>query len=580
MVQHEIPSARRVLELVWQTLSPERRYLWLAVIYGVGISLLSLATPIAVQVLINTVAYTGLTTPLAVLTIALFGLLLTWALLNALRVHLVEIFARRFYARCVAAIALRTVYAKNPFFADEGQTALFNRYFDILGVQKAVPVLVIGGFTVLLQASVGFVLVSFYHPYFFVFVAVIVAAIWLIWLVWGASAIRTAVALSVSKHRTAAWIEGLGGSNGYFKSDRHVTFALHRTEEVTAAYVDAHKRHFRRHFAQTVSFLVLYAAANATLLGLGGWLVIQGQLTLGQLVAAELVLSAAFYGVAQLGTYLNYFYDLCAACEELSLFEAVDEEDFVSTLPPSRTSAELVFDSVRGDARGLPALLDFVIPSGTTVQAAASLHGTQRLFTNLLKRFEEPRGGTLTLGGDDITATEVHVLRREIVVLDRPSMVEMTIRQYLALSRDGVSSSDMLNAIRDVGLAGVIESLERGLDTSLSSTGWPLAVSEIMRLKLAAAILSKPLILILNQLYDTVPDHMLRRAIEALKQACGGTVVVFTNRAHDLGADSYLYLEPERQRLYTDYAAFEEAQLGQEALTGSQRTGANSFETV
>ena len=77
-------TARYVLGLVVDTLTPERSFIGLAVIYGLGISLLSLATPIAVQVLINSVGYTGLATPLVVLSLALFGLLLASGLLNAL----------------------------------------------------------------------------------------------------------------------------------------------------------------------------------------------------------------------------------------------------------------------------------------------------------------------------------------------------------------------------------------------------------------------------------------------------------------------------------------------------------------
>ena len=80
-----------------------------------------------------------------------------------------------------------------------------------------------------------------------------------------------------------------------------------RTDAVTADYITHHQLHFRHHFAQTVSFLVVYALASAGLLGLGGWLVIQGQLSLGQLVAAEVVLSVAFFGVTQLGIYLGVF---------------------------------------------------------------------------------------------------------------------------------------------------------------------------------------------------------------------------------------------------------------------------------
>ncbi|MEM6476823.1 MAG: ABC transporter ATP-binding protein, partial [Pseudomonadota bacterium] len=105
----------------FEILRPESSFYWLAIIYGVGISLLSLATPISVQMLINTVANTALTAPLVVLSTTLFGLLLVFGLLNALRIHLMEIFSRRFYARMVAEISLISVYAQDPFFNDSSR---------------------------------------------------------------------------------------------------------------------------------------------------------------------------------------------------------------------------------------------------------------------------------------------------------------------------------------------------------------------------------------------------------------------------------------------------------------------------
>ena len=555
---HGHPTAAQVVRIVFRTLRPERDFFGLAMIYGVGIGVLSLATPIAVQVLINTVAYTGLTAPLFVLSLTLFGLLLASGLLNALRVHLMEIFARRFYARLVGHIALKALYARNPFFADTERTPLFNRYFDIVSVQKAMPVLFIGGFTVVLQVLVGFVLTSFYHPLFLAFNVIVVLLIWAVWAVWGRSAILTSVTQSEAKHDTMAWIGQLAASNGYFKSDRHIAHALRRTDAMTGAWVTAHKRHFRRFYAQTVSFLVIYAAASAALLGLGGWLVIQGQLTLGQLVAAELVLSAALYGVSQLGTYVNYFYDVAAACEELSRLDAIEEEMPRGDDDPACNDATLVFDDVRGTARSAEARFDFAIPGGVALRAIAASHGTQRLFSNLLKRFEDPQGGMLTLGGEDLTALEVLALRREVVVLDRTAVVGATIREYLELACEDASSAEMLEAIETVGLGGALRDLEAGFDTPIATTGYPLSVSEVMRLKLAGAILSTPAVLVLSPLYDTMPKETLASAVRTLQDARarkrGGpgqrsTVIVFTASGRQLDLDGTLYLSPTEQRL-------------------------------
>ncbi|MEL7218064.1 MAG: ABC transporter ATP-binding protein, partial [Pseudomonadota bacterium] len=230
-------SLVRFFRRFFEILKPEGNFYWLAIVYGIGISLLSLATPISVQMLINTVANTALTAPLIVLSGSLFGLLILFGLLNALRLHLMELFARRFYARMVAEITLISVYAQNPFFGDNKSSALFNRYFDVINVQIALPVLFIGGFTVVLQVAVGFVLVSLYHPLFLVFTLVMSALIWVVWLTWGSRAVRTGIDLSHAKHNTAAWLETIGGSNGFFKSQRRIDYALDKTDAYTKSYI-------------------------------------------------------------------------------------------------------------------------------------------------------------------------------------------------------------------------------------------------------------------------------------------------------------------------------------------------------
>jgi putative ABC transport system ATP-binding protein len=544
--------ARTFLEI----LRPEANFYWLALIYGVGISLLTLATPISVQMLINTVANTAMATPLVVLTLTLFGLLMLFALLYALRIHLMELFSRRFYARLVAEISLLSVYAKNPFFSDARKASLFNRYFDVINVEKAIPILFVGGFTVVLQVFVGFVLVSLYHPLFLIFTLVMTALIWAIWLIWGARAVRTGIDLSHAKHGTAAWLETLGESNGFFKSQRRIDYALERTNAETHTYIEERKRHFRQHFSQTIAFLTLYAAASAALLGLGGYLVINNQLTLGQLVAAELVLSTAFFGVAQLGTYLTYFYDLCAAVEEISLFYEVEQEEPSGHDPVSVTEHALVFNGVRGHARHEEAMLNFEIPSGAIVMAATSHHGVQRLFTNLVKMHELPRAGYATLGGVDFLQIEAYNLRKEVHVLDRPTFVGMTVREYLGLSCPENAPRRMVGALETVGLADTIATFEDGLDTPIASTGWPLSSVELQQLKLANALLEQPRILVLSKLFDLIEEDHLAAAVKELREQAYSTVIYFSNRRIDLGFDSFLYMEAHRQRYFDTFDEF------------------------
>ncbi|MEM8798619.1 MAG: ABC transporter ATP-binding protein [Pseudomonadota bacterium] len=578
-------TPEEIIALVKKILAPEKAFYWLAAIYGLGISLLTLAVPISVQMLINTVANTGLTTPLVILTITLFAVLVASNLLTALRIHLMEIFGRRFYARMVSEITLKTLYARNPFLMDQGKLPLFNRYFDIVIIQKAIPYLLIGGFATILQGVVGFVVVSLYHPLFFVFNIVVWGLLWLVWVIWGRRAMTTGVALSHAKHNAAAWLEALGASNGYFKSKRHIDYALDETDAYTGNYIQKHKKHFRQHFSQTVAFLFVYAIASAGLLGIGGWLVIQAQLSLGQLVAAELILSAVFSGVAQLGTYFNSFYDLCAASEELSLLDNIEledpdrfkdfgEKDGAAGLEQS-LSADLVFNNVRGTARTRKASFSFSIDRGSRLMASAENAGVKRLFTDLLKRHTAPEGGYLSLGGVDIASVDTRILRQHIIILDRPAFVDMSIRDYLDLASADKRSDRVFKVLDAVGLEDSIAELEEGLDTKLTQTGWPLSVSETLKLKLAASLLARPRVLILSELFDVLSEGCLLAAVDAISDDRDMTLIYFSNRARPLGFERFFWLGRSSQHFFDRFSDF---QLHQESARPGTLAGESSSE--
>ncbi len=538
---NEKAGVRELAGWIRLILAPDAVFLKLALVYGVAISLLSLATPISVQVLINSVANVALAAPLFTLSAVLFGLLLVVGVLSALRVHLMALFERRLFARIVAEITLRAVHARNPFFADVGRGHLFNRFFDLMTVQKALPSLLVGSFTIVLQGVVGLVVTSFYHPFFLAFNGVLVVVLLIVWRVWAEGGIRTAIAMSHAKHATAYWLESVGGSNGFYQSSRHLAFAIDRSETMTANYVEAHKRHFRNTFSQTVCLLLTYALASAALLALGGWLIIQGQLSIGQLVAAELILSGVFYGIAQFGFYLEVIYDLAAGLEELSLFWDIPQQ------------------APQGDGRGpddgtirLHGVelgthrFDFSVASGEQIAVVAA-PGVERPLMLLLKRHETPARGLVVVGGGDIGAFDMYRLRADIRVLDRPTFVEMSVRDYLLLAQSS-DGPQIMDALDTVGLTERLRDLPEGLDAVVSTSGWPLSVGELMALKLAAALLARPKVLVLSPLYDLLPTERVDAVLSRLREV-GTTVLQFTRRPEGVHRDRYLWIGRTSQQV-------------------------------
>lgn len=308
-------SLSRLHDLFITVLGPEKAFYKLAAVYGLVISLFTLAVPFSVQILITTLTNTAMQRPVIVLSIMLFIILGLYGLLVALQHSLLERFKRRFYARVVGEIAWRNIHADTTRF---NQRSIANRYFEIMTVQDKLPILITNGFALVLQAVVGLVLVSFYHPSFLVFNMVFLLLIFGIWKLYTPIATRKALLLSKQKYHAAAWLEELAARPS--NTAHEVQHALQRSNEEIAHYLTAREGYFRYSYRQVIGFLSLYALASAGLLGVGGSLVVSGELTLGQLVAAELVLSAIFFGMSKAGEYLSYYYDISAAVEKLSQF--------------------------------------------------------------------------------------------------------------------------------------------------------------------------------------------------------------------------------------------------------------------
>ena len=548
---------RDVLRWATPILGPDRPFFTLAIIYGAGISLLSLATPISVQMLINSVANQALPAPLFTLSGILFVLLMLSAVMSAMRAYLMEIFGQRFFARMVAEITLRAVHARNPFFGDERKVDLFDRYFEVMNIQKAMPSLLIGLFTILLQSGVGFVVTSFYHPFFLGFNLIFILVTWLIWRIWSRGAMTSRIELSHAKYETAHWLESVGSSNGFYKSNRHLDFAIDRSEAKTAGYIAAYRRHVRYSLTQTTAFLVLYAVASAGLLAMGGWLVIQSQLSIGQLVAAELILSSIFYGAAQLGPYLDTFYDLVAALEELHLLNDIPQETPGSVGAIAQARSDLAFADVRLDDMRF----EMAIAHGSRLIASAD-DDVQRAFSLLLKRDRQPTGGFVTLGGADLATLDAYDLRGDVIVLDRPMIVESSIIDYLKLACPDDSPTAMMAAVRAASLDRRIGRLPEGLHTVLSQTGWPLSVPETMRLKFAGALLAQPKILVLSPLFDMMPRRDLDRMIAAIGPS-RTTMIYFTNREDPPELDGYYWIGRTAQSRVADQAGFDALRFAQ-----------------
>lgn len=545
---HHFPDWKEFQEQFYTLLRPEAGFYKVVLIYSLAISLLTLAVPLSVQLLVDTVANIALPRAVILIALLLFTLLFLSGVMYALRAYAMELFSRKIYARISSEIAMTAMLAESDYFEEHQQADLFNRYFDIVTLKKSLPSILTNGFTLLLQAIIGFTVVSFYHFYLLIYCLVLIALIWLIWRLWGWAAINTAFRLSQAKYDTAAWLQSLAVTNESYRATLDPTFAIEETDRLVGEHIACQERHFRHTFAQLLSFLFLYASASAILLGVGGWLVIAGELTLGQLVAAELIMLSILVGLPQLAGYLDTFFDVCAAVEEISRFRDVE------TQLPAKASAvampadtQIRFKEVRLSRFGRTKTFDFVLPRESTVRVVGNPLSLKWL-AELLRGNYQPEAGLITLGGIDNLEIDRQALRQSIKVIDRVTLLPMSISAYLDLFVSDTSEYSKQQALSALKLDEDIARLNGGLKAKLSRSAWPLTQPQAIRLKLATALLARPRVLVLGDIVDSVEREVINETLARL-QAAGTTVLYYSKREDLQGFTHRLEIDSEQQKL-------------------------------
>ncbi|MFO7564060.1 MAG: ABC transporter ATP-binding protein [Enhygromyxa sp.] len=470
----------------------ERDDLGVVLVYAVAVGGLTLAVPIAVQALVNTVAFGTASQPLAVLSL-LLGLGLAFvAVLQILEALVVEAVQRRIFVRTAADFARRLQRLSAEARRELHGPELANRLFDVVTLQKAGAALLIDGLALVLQLVVGMALLAFYHPFLLAFDLFLLVAVALVVFVVGRGAVTTGVVESNRKYAVAAWIEGLAGSPLRFADPQARAFADARAEQLIRGWLRARRQHFARVLRQLCGGVGLQALAHTALLGLGGWLVIRRQLTLGQLVAAELVVTAIGSGLGKLGKHLETFYDACAAAAKIG--KVVDT-------PLERRGGELLSGhaplEVLVRERGDEGRIVLALAPGETLGLIGRTPTHARLCDLLFGLHDDP-ALDLRIDGCSLRSLDLEALRRELVLVRGVELIEASVRDNLDPRPIPSADSAIHEALELVGLYDRVVALPDGLHSPLLPSGAPLCEAEARRLMLAAALLRRPRLLLID----------------------------------------------------------------------------------
>lgn len=512
----------------------EREDIWAVALYAVAIGTLSLALPVAVQTLVNNVAFGTLLQPLVVLTTLVFFGLCFVGLLKVIQSRLIELIQQRVFARLALELAEKLPRAKEAQFDGALAPSVVNKFFDVLTVQKAGASLLFDGLSIVLQAVVGMVLLAFYHPLLLAFDVLLLLSVAVIVFGLGRGAVKSSIDESYAKHAVAAFLQDLVRNRATFRSDAGAELAFDRVDSLVERYLRARTEHFRVVLRQIVGSVALQAFASATLLGVGGWLVINRQLTLGQLVASELVVSSVVAGLAKFGKHLENYYDLLAATDKIGYLQDLEAERSTGGDAPSGDGpAVLELSNVHLSVADKPVLVGASVraDAGERIALVGGHGAGKSALAEAIFALRDPSSGTLTVDGLDVREVAPSAWRSRVALVRGVEVFEGTIEDNIRVGREELGADDIRQALAAVGLLDVVRSLPEGMQTELDSEGDPLTLGQLRRLMLARAIVGQPSLIVIDEVLDGFDDGHRSDAAQALfARTAPWTLIVITHR--------------------------------------------------
>ncbi len=532
--QHDHPHAtpwRRLLRIM----RPEWSDIWVVLVFAFFSGVLSLSTPIAVEALVNTVAFGRMLQPIFILSLMLFAFLSFSAAMFGLQTYVVELIQRRLFARIVADLAFRLPRVAQPELDNVYGPELVNRFFDIPTLQKVIAGLLLDGVSLALSAMIGMMVLAFYHPWLLgldilLLVLVVVGIVLL-----GRGAVKEGIAESKYKYLAAAWLEDVIRCHRTFKIAGGADFASDRANYLTSNYLTKRHDQFGILLRQVMFVLSLQAIGGTVLLGFGGWLVIRNQMTLGQLVAAELIVAIILGSLAKFGKHIEGFYDALVSADKIGylLDLQVERQDGQGQFRPEGPLSVQLTDVILAIG-GRPLFrrnLSLSLQPGKSTALVGSAGTGKSLLLEALFGLRPLSSGHLTLGNVDPRDLRLASLRAHVCLVRRGEIFSGTLEENVHLHRPQIDLHSMRQVLIGLGLLDDIMQLPLGLDTPLLPNGSPLSDSQLSLVLLARGLAGRPKLLLIDGLLDTLDDRTIDRVFAMLlSHSADCTLLVVTNR--------------------------------------------------
>ena len=504
--------------------------------YAIFAGLISLSLPLGIQAIINFIQAGRISASWIVLVIlVVFGVALV-GILSLMQLRITENLQQKIFVRSSFEFAARLPKIKFEELYNKYPPELANRFFDTMSIQKGTSKLLIDFSAAILQITFGLILLSLYHPYFIVFGILLFLLLYFIFKFSYNSSLESSLKESKFKYKVASWLQEIARNNISFRNELNFDYALQKNDNLVTDYLNYREKHFniiKRQFGQLIVFKMII---TMSLLSIGGFLVINQQMNIGQFVAAEIIILLVINSVEKIILGLESFYDVLTSIEKIGQVTDMDLEletisDYTSCYTNIFLETENLEFKFPDSKNNILDSISLKINQGEKIVINGENGSGKTTLIRVLSGLLHQTSGSFYINDDSFRKINLNQYRSQIgSIVHNETPFEGTILENITFNDPNITDENIKWAINATQLSSLIKTLPQGLNTKIFPEGRQLSSSNAQKILLARSIIHKPKILFYEDPTDTMDETVANEIIDFITSEKNNWTIIVSSK--------------------------------------------------
>lgn len=524
------------LQRFYNLLKLDKRDISQIFFYAIFSGLVSLSLPLGIQAIINLIQAGRTSISWFVLVfIVVIGVALV-GILSLMQLRITENLQQKIFVRSSFEFGYRLPKITFEELYDKYPPELANRFFDTLTIQKGTSKLLIDFSTALLQILFGIILLSLYHPFFIFFGILLIVLLYSIFRFSYNSGLASSLKESKYKYKVASWLQEMARNNFSFRKRENFEFALQKNDSLVEEYLSYREKHFKiikRQFVQLIGFKVII---TASLLLIGGYLVLNQKMNIGQFVAAEIIILLVINSVEKIIIGLESLYDVLTSVEKIGQVvdlnlekSAIKESDYCFT--NICIEAENINFKFPDSNNNVLNKINLKINPSEKIFLEGNNGSGKTTLIRILSGFLQPTSGSFYINDDTFRKIDLDLYRSQIGTIIQGEMpFEGSILENITFNNPNLTYEDIKWAVESAQLSQFIKSLPEGLETRILPDGRQLSSSNAQKIILARSIINKPKVLFYEDPLDKMDEVAANEIIDFITDPKNKWTVIVSSK--------------------------------------------------